>query len=337
MMKRLLLMLCLLGGVARAQAPFGFPPVSSTKFQVGGTTQTPTPNFVNFSTGLSGSLSGGVLTITVAGGAPASTYLPLAGGTMSGDITLANSSSAIKSGAYTWGAASSIASGATAAYTLRATNDLSSSAGGYLRIQNNGTTDVLQLDGFSGSGGRFHALTNAGYATASSSFLIGNDALTGYVQATSSTIDLSTASGYLLELTTGLFTGNDLLISLGDGTHRYKRLFLKGTALVNTDFALSAGWGASASVGTITASDDGGTYVVTSAGAGQAANPTITLTFKDGTFTNAPNCEAKLEASSDVITTLITETTSATQMIITYNGTPVATKTYTFRFFCFGM
>lgn len=58
---------------ALAQSVFGFPPVNSTKFQVGGVTQTPTPNFVNFGTGLSGSLSGGTLTITTTGGAPVPT------------------------------------------------------------------------------------------------------------------------------------------------------------------------------------------------------------------------------------------------------------------------
>src|SRR5688572_29825878 len=70
---------------------------------------------------------------------------------------------------------------------------------------------------------------------------------------------------------------------------RFKRVNTNlGKALVAGDFAFSAGFGATASVSTIEAgaTDQSFQIVITSAGAGQAANPTCTLTFADGAFRN---------------------------------------------------
>jgi hypothetical protein len=120
---------------------------------------------------------------------------------------------------------------------------------------------------------------------------------------------------------------------LGIDGQAFRRLRLAGTAPIAGDFALSAGWGTTASVGTIVGNDSHATFVVTSTGTGQGANPTITLTFKNGTWTTAPFGYAKLFACSTAADLLVavTETTTATTMVITFNGTPVATRTYSFK------
>lgn len=62
----------------------------------------------------------------------------------------------------------------------------------------------------------------------------------------------------------------------------------RGTALVAGDFTLSSGFGSTASIGTITGTDQRFRATITSAGTGQAANPTVILTFQDGTWSTAP-------------------------------------------------
>jgi hypothetical protein len=133
-----------------------------------------------------------------------------------------------------------------------------------------------------------------------------------------------------------LYPGSDLSAKNGSSTLRWtelwgRRHFAKGTALVAGDFALSGGWGTTASVGTISGDDSHATFTVTSSGTGQAANPTITLTFKDGTWTTAPFAQTKIIAGNAAdITVAVTHTTTATTLVITFNGTPTAARTYTF-------
>lgn len=103
-----------------------------------------------------------------------------------------------------------------------------------------------------------------------------------------------------------------------------------GTALVAGDFALSAGWGTTASVGTITGTDQGFQFTVTSSGTGQGANPTITVTDKDGTWTNAPIVLVK-RSGGNQLTIADTWTVTATALTITFNGTPVAAETFTYN------
>lgn len=111
-----------------------------------------------------------------------------------------------------------------------------------------------------------------------------------------------------------------------------KRYTTKGTPLVAGNFALSSGWGTTASVTVNSGCDSAFSITVTSGGTGQAANPTITLTYQDGTWGNAPNAMAKIEAatSSSDLSTPVTETTTATTLVVTYHGTPVAGNTYSF-------
>lgn len=110
-----------------------------------------------------------------------------------------------------------------------------------------------------------------------------------------------------------------------------------GTAHVAGDYALSAGWGTTATVSAVSAKDTSGRVTVSSAGTGQTANPTVTLTFKDGTWTTIPNLvaargELNSPAGSDWMITSVT----ATQVVFTFQGTPVAGTTYVLCFMAMG-
>lgn len=74
-----------------------------------------------------------------------------------------------------------------------------------------------------------------------------------------------------------------------DSTQRIStRTAHKGSVPTSANIALSAGWGNAATVTAITGSDQGVKFTVNSAGTGQAANPTITYSYADGTFTTPP-------------------------------------------------
>jgi hypothetical protein len=106
------------------------------------------------------------------------------------------------------------------------------------------------------------------------------------------------------------------------------------TPLAAGDFALSAGWGTTASVGSIRGVDQWHEFVVTSAGTGQAANPTVTLTYKDLTWTTAPivRC-SRQEFASQLTATFSVTTQTGTAYVLTFSGTPAAAETY--RIACF--
>lgn len=110
-----------------------------------------------------------------------------------------------------------------------------------------------------------------------------------------------------------------------------------GTAIVAGDFTLSAGFGTTRSISAVTSGtrDMRGQFQVTSAGAGQAANPTITLTFKDGTFPAAPFAMVLRNGGSQP-TVQTTWSTTATTLVITFVGTPVAAEVYGYNFMVMG-
>jgi hypothetical protein len=116
----------------------------------------------------------------------------------------------------------------------------------------------------------------------------------------------------------------------GDWTFRRrvhcKRLFGSGTALVAGDFVLSGGWGAGAAVSAVTGTDMAWQITVTAGGA-PGPNPTVTLTFKDGTFTNVPICQTKMVGGTGAYA-FLSDAPTATTNVITYQGTPVAGLTY---------
>lgn len=98
-----------------------------------------------------------------------------------------------------------------------------------------------------------------------------------------------------------------------------------------TDFAISAGWGTTASVSDAGGSDNNFLVVVTSGGTGQGANPTITYTYADGDFdagsSNTPAYVCSQTGGDDIISD-VTITRGQTSVILTWHGTPTDTKLY---------
>jgi hypothetical protein len=127
----------------------------------------------------------------------------------------------------------------------------------------------------------------------------------------------------------------DISIGAHDLIHR-RTVLSQGTALVAGDFAISAGWGTTATK-TVGANsrDSGGNITIGSAGTGQAANPTITLTFKDGAFGAAPRALV-VRNGGVTLASVPTWTTTTTTLVITFNGTPVAANNYGFEWLVVG-
>lgn len=117
-----------------------------------------------------------------------------------------------------------------------------------------------------------------------------------------------------------------------------------GTVLVAADYVLSAGWGTSPVFTAVRGTDQAATFTI-QAKVTVGANPTVTLTFKNGTWTTAPIvvCSrteivgATGAPSAAVQNEFVPTTVSATQIIFTFNGTPVANSTYGCSFICMGV
>jgi len=133
---------------------------------------------------------------------------------------------------------------------------------------------------------------------------------------------------------TGSSTSKIFAVDSGDNTLIKRVKASQGTALGSGDFALSAGWGTGATVTGVTGTDQGWQMTVTAAGT-PAANPSVTLTFKDGTWTNAPICVSKMVGGTGGVTQL-TEAPAATTNTLTFQGTPVAASTYILASVCMG-
>lgn len=116
-----------------------------------------------------------------------------------------------------------------------------------------------------------------------------------------------------------------------------------GTALAAGDFVLSAGWGTSP-VLTVVRGTDQAAVITIQAKATVGANPTVTLTFKNGTWTTIPIVVCSRTEiiavtgapAAAVQNEFVPTTVSATQIIFTFNGTPVANSTYGCSFICMG-
>lgn len=145
---------------------------------------------------------------------------------------------------------------------------------------------------------------------------------------------ITTAVGLRIESITAGGTNNYAILT-GTGRHSFgamiesPRLLGTGTSHVAGDYALSAGWGNTATVSTVAARDSGGRVSITCNGSGIAANPTVTLTFKDGAWAVAPAISASrgdLNAPTTGFWALTTASTSAP--VWTFVGTPVAGTIY---------
>jgi hypothetical protein len=99
------------------------------------------------------------------------------------------------------------------------------------------------------------------------------------------------------------------------------------TPLASSDFSLSSGWGSSASIGSISGTDQGFFATVT-AGSSPGANPTITLTFHDGAWPNAPIFSCSPASGGTGTPQLWLVSTTTTTLTSTFNGTPSSGSTY---------
>jgi hypothetical protein len=111
-----------------------------------------------------------------------------------------------------------------------------------------------------------------------------------------------------------------------------------GTSLVNGDVATNnMGAGATATVAA-NGKDMRGEITVT-VGTAPAANPTVTLTFTNGTWTTAPGATVIFVGGTGYVAgtvTRLTRTVSATQIVVTFVGTPLVGETYIIYFSLMG-
>lgn len=126
-----------------------------------------------------------------------------------------------------------------------------------------------------------------------------------------------------------------------DDAIQAKRLMARGgPLLVAADFALSAGWGTTATVTVDAANsntDQRFRVTVNSNGTGQAANPVLTLSFSEDLFgvnqawVVAPVAVAMMATeSTGAIAHVSTGTRTVGTLALTYHDTPVAASTYVF-------
>lgn len=109
-----------------------------------------------------------------------------------------------------------------------------------------------------------------------------------------------------------------------------------GKELVAADFALSAAWGAGATVAVALGSTDArGRITITAAGV-PAAGPTITLTFRDGAWRQAPFGLVLANGGTGALLAATWVTTTQTLVITLPGATPVAGLTYTYEFILLG-
>ncbi len=124
------------------------------------------------------------------------------------------------------------------------------------------------------------------------------------------------------------------------GLATFARVFRSGgTAIATTDVALGAGWGANAVVSVVTGNDSRGTITVTTSVLDTpTANPTLTLTFKDGTWTTVPFALANLDQTSTGLTGPAESHCTATTLVIELVLTPTAltSNTYIINFMVVG-
>jgi len=133
-----------------------------------------------------------------------------------------------------------------------------------------------------------------------------------------------------------------VLLAWGQGAQHDRinafRYFSRGTALVAGDIAIvtTGAWGdtGSASVSEVTGNDQWFRWRITSGGANAGANPTIIITFTDGTWTNTPTVMCNRQDFNAPVTATITVTTiTPTALTLTFDGTPGVIIVY--RFVCF--
>ena len=100
---------------------------------------------------------------------------------------------------------------------------------------------------------------------------------------------------------------------------------ITGTNLVAGNVVLSAGWGTTATVTAPAGGSRSFTFTANSSGTGQAANPTMAITFPKAFWVAPPSFTCKQVGGTQAISQISGENTAtATTMTLTYNGTPTA-------------
>jgi hypothetical protein len=110
------------------------------------------------------------------------------------------------------------------------------------------------------------------------------------------------------------------------------------TTITSGAFTLGASWGSTASIAITVATSKDPAYVVTitTGGSGIAANPTLQITFADGTWTNVPVCHQIQTGGNDIFGDTTVTSRSATSYTYQWAGTPTTGKTYEFTQTCTG-
>lgn len=103
---------------------------------------------------------------------------------------------------------------------------------------------------------------------------------------------------------------------------------ITGTAVAAGNFALSAGWGTTAAMSGLSGFTRRIRYTITASGTGQLANPTLTYTYPNP-FPLAPICSITQDGGTQaaVANPFTVGTPTATSVVFTYTGTPVAGNT----------
>lgn len=137
-------------------------------------------------------------------------------------------------------------------------------------------------------------------------------------------------------------SGDGVLVAGEEGVVSHKMMqstrfrTLGGTALVAADIALSSGWGDTRSVDNIVGTDGAFRFRVVAGAATFGANPTITVTFKDGTWTTSPIVLCQQTSGSVSVGFLEQTAVSATAVTFTTAFTPLALQTFWFSVLVMG-
>lgn len=201
-----------------------------------------------------------------------------------------------------------------------------------LALKNAGTNEFrVQGDGeiIAGTAGATHNLT--GTLTASSTIT----ATAGGIVATAGGVT-ATAGGVTATAGGVTATTGNIEATAGDLVYR-RHLATKGTALVGGDWTPSAGWGDTAIITSVTGKDSRGRIQILCNGAGIGANPTLTLTFKDGAYAVAPQL---VSSRGDIVAPAggywAGGIPTTTQAGWTFVGLPVAGNTYVLQYAVIG-
>lgn len=117
-------------------------------------------------------------------------------------------------------------------------------------------------------------------------------------------------------------TNDQILVgAAGNPTLTYRALDSLQTTIQSGDLAFS-GWGTTSGLTIASNAKDQGGLIVWTAGT-TTLNPTVTLTFHDGTWTDRPFCQAWFQDnSSPTANTAFMQGTNATRMVAEWIGTP---------------